>query len=65
MMTFESLLTCPTCGYATTVTMPTDRCIVRYTCQLCRAELRPHDGHCCVFCSFGSVPCPPIQREQK
>jgi hypothetical protein len=27
------------------------------------AELEPNAGHCCVFCSFGSVPCPPIQTE--
>jgi len=23
--------------------------------------LRPKSGDCCVFCSYGSVPCPPIQ----
>ena len=24
--------------------------------------LKPLAGDCCVFCSFGSVKCPPIQR---
>ena len=24
--------------------------------------LRPLAGDCCVFCSFGDVPCPPIQE---
>ena len=23
--------------------------------------LRPKAGDCCVFCSYGSIPCPPIQ----
>ncbi|MFZ0027756.1 MAG: GDCCVxC domain-containing (seleno)protein, partial [Pseudolabrys sp.] len=23
----------------------------------------PKDGDCCVFCSYGSVPCPPIQEK--
>jgi hypothetical protein len=26
--------------------------------------LRPKPGDCCVFCSYGSVPCPPIQAER-
>ncbi|WP_349666169.1 GDCCVxC domain-containing (seleno)protein, partial [Sinorhizobium sp. 6-117] len=24
--------------------------------------LRPRPGDCCVFCSFGSVKCPPVQQ---
>ncbi len=27
-----------------------------------RAVLRPLKGDCCVFCSYGDVPCPPIQE---
>jgi PAS domain S-box-containing protein len=30
-------------------------------CAGCGALLRPKPGDCCVFCSYGSVPCPPIQ----
>jgi hypothetical protein len=26
--------------------------------------LKPKQGDCCVFCSYGSVPCPPIQQSQ-
>ncbi|EPX7158509.1 GDCCVxC domain-containing (seleno)protein [Pseudomonas aeruginosa] len=26
--------------------------------------MRPNPGDCCVFCSFGSVPCPPIQQQR-
>jgi len=24
--------------------------------------MRPKPGDCCVFCSFGDVPCPPKQQ---
>jgi hypothetical protein len=59
----ESLLTCPHCGTATPEQMPTDACMFYYECPGCRTLLRPKAGDCCVFCSFGSVPCPPIQQQ--
>ena len=54
-------LTCPKCGHRSTETMPIDACIYFYDCAGCGAVLRPKAGDCCVFCSYGSVPCPPIQ----
>ena len=59
----ESVLTCPHCGFAKQETMPTDACQFFYECTNCNALLRPNAGDCCVFCSFGSVMCPPIQQE--
>ena len=41
--------------------MPTDACQFFYECKGCGARLKPKLGDCCVFCSYGSVPCPPIQ----
>lgn len=41
--------------------MPTDVCLFFHECASCRTLLRPKAGDCCVFCSYGSVPCPPIQ----
>ena len=35
-----------------------------YDCPGCAQVLRPLPGHCCVFCSYGSVPCPPIQESR-
>jgi hypothetical protein len=32
-----------------------------YECTACHTLLRPKTGDCCVFCSYGSQPCPPIQ----
>lgn len=57
----ESLLTCPHCGFEKPESMPTDACLYFYECTACRALLRPKAGDCCVFCSYGSVRCPPKQ----
>ena len=57
----ESILTCPECGRSATETMPTDACIYFYECKGCHTVLKPKAGDCCVFCSYGSVNCPPIQ----
>ncbi|RQY93820.1 hypothetical protein DF016_10790 [Burkholderia stagnalis] len=59
---FESVLTCPYCGFAQRETMPADACQFFYECHHCHARLRPRPGDCCVFCSFGSVRCPPQQQ---
>jgi hypothetical protein len=57
----ESTITCPNCGHRTTERMPTDACQFFYDCQACGALLKPRAGDCCVFCSYGTVPCPPMQ----
>jgi hypothetical protein len=41
--------------------MPTDACLYFYDCRECGARLKPLPSDCCVFCSYGSVPCPPVQ----
>ena len=57
----ESELTCPECGHVKRETMPRDACQFFYECESCKVLLRPAPGDCCVFCSFGSVKCPPVQ----
>jgi hypothetical protein len=57
----RSVLTCPACGAKSEQVMPTDACLYFHECASCGAMLRPLPGHCCVFCSYGSVPCPPVQ----
>lgn len=61
-MQLTSILTCPQCGGTSTETMPTNACRFFYDCRHCTAVLRPLEGDCCVFCSFGDTPCPPIQE---
>lgn len=56
-----SVLTCPDCGHVARETMPSDACIYFYDCAGCGALLKPMPGDCCVFCSYGDTPCPPIQ----
>jgi hypothetical protein len=58
-----STLTCPQCGHRATETMPTDACQYFYDCRGCGAVLKPKFGDCCVYCSYGDVPCPPIQQD--
>lgn len=57
----QSVVTCPQCGFASEETMPTDACQWFYQCRQCGTMLRPKEGDCCVFCSYGTVACPPIQ----
>lgn len=59
-----STLICPNCGRAATLQMPEDSCLIRYDCPCCGATLKPRAGDCCVFCSFGDVPCPPVQQSR-
>lgn len=62
MTQLQSTITCPNCGKQSTETMPTDACQFFYDCADCGIRLKPLASDCCVFCSYGSVPCPPIQE---
>jgi hypothetical protein len=57
----ESAITCPHCGHTETEIMPTTACQYFYDCKACGALLKPKPWDCCVFCSYGSVKCPPKQ----
>jgi hypothetical protein len=61
----ESTLTCPHCGRQGVETMPTDACQYLYECPGCGVLLKPERGDCCVFCSYGTVPCPPVQAARR
>ncbi|MGN6609343.1 MAG: GDCCVxC domain-containing (seleno)protein [Jatrophihabitans sp.] len=41
--------------------MPENACRYVYRCEECGQDLRPRQGDCCVFCSYGTVVCPPKQ----
>ncbi len=58
----KSTITCPKCGHQKEETMPTDACQFFYKCEKCNTILKPLEGDCCVYCSYGSVACPPIQE---
>ena len=60
----HSEITCPECGHGKRETMPEDACQFFYECTACGMLLRPKEGECCVFCSYGDVPCPPVQSNR-
>ena len=66
MVEFEaySVITCPECGNQAREFMLTDSCLFFYECPDCGELLKPKAGDCCVFCSFGTVKCPPKQLGQ-
>jgi hypothetical protein len=57
----ESVVHCPKCGFESAEIMPTDFCLLRCQCKNCGFVMTPTEGKCCIFCSYGSVPCPPMQ----
>ncbi|WP_227753876.1 MULTISPECIES: GDCCVxC domain-containing (seleno)protein [Ramlibacter] len=57
----RSTLTCPACGHKSELEMPLDSCQFFHECEGCETLLRPLPGDCCVFCSYGTRKCPPLQ----
>jgi len=64
-MILESTITCPSCGHQANEQMPIDACRFFYDCKGCVARLKPEPGDCCVFCSYGSVSCPPMHESRR
>lgn len=64
-MILISTITCTSCGHQSAETMPTDACQFLYECKACGTLLKPKAGDCCVFCSYGDAPCPPVQDANK
>jgi hypothetical protein len=61
----KTTITCPHCRYQKEEIMPTNACVYFYTCDNCHARLKPRKGDCCVYCSYGTVKCPPIQAGEQ
>ena len=57
----NSTITCPHCGHIKEELMPTNACQFFYDCENCKQVLKPKQGDCCVYCSYGTIRCPPIQ----
>ena len=58
----ESAITRAKCGQQAMEKMPTDFRLWFYECKSCHKMMKPKAGDCCVFCSYGTVQCPPIQQ---
>ncbi len=59
--TLKSEIICPKCGTKKVETMPTEVCLLSYTCTNCKEVLHPKKGDCCVFCTYGDKKCPSMQ----
>ncbi len=57
----NSTIKCPECGFEKEEIMPINSCLYFYECFNCKKILKPKTGDCCVFCSFGTEKCPPVQ----
>jgi hypothetical protein len=64
-MQLFSTITCPACGHRRMEEMPADACRFFYDCTTCGARMKPKPGDCCVFCSYGDIPCPPVQAARE
>ena len=64
IITLLSTITCSACGFQKEETMPVDACQYFYKCTNCNTILKPKQGDCCVYCSYATVPCPPIQENK-
>ena len=60
----KSEITCPNCGHKKVEDMPTNACQFFYECENCKKVFNPKEGDCCVYCSYGTVTCPPIQENK-
>ena len=58
----KSEITCPNCGHKKVEDMPTNACQFFYECEHCKTVLKPTLCDCCVYCSYGTVPFPPIHE---
>lgn len=63
-----STVRCPNCGKRSHDLMPRNACVYFYHCLRCNAVFKPRNGDCCVYCSYGDVPCPDrqtVRRERR
>ncbi|HID81058.1 MAG TPA: hypothetical protein EYH06_11395 [Chromatiales bacterium] len=60
-MILNSIITCPECGFKKEEEMPENTCQFSYRCTNCKTVIKTKKGDCCVYCSYGDVPCPPVQ----
>jgi hypothetical protein len=59
----RSTITCPSCHERFEEEMPTEACQYFWECPACHQVAKPQPGDCCVYCSYGTVKCPPIQEQ--
>jgi hypothetical protein len=60
-----STITCPACSETVTHTMSTESVKKVYHCQKCLTWVAAKHGDHCIYDSYGSTKCPPLQLKAK
>jgi hypothetical protein len=60
-----SKVRCLNCGRREKVRMPLYASQIYYQCNFCKTIHKTLEGVCCIFCSYGSVPCTKMQLLSK
>ncbi|MDP2089154.1 MAG: GDCCVxC domain-containing (seleno)protein [Flavobacteriaceae bacterium] len=55
----NSTITCLHCNYQKEKEMPLNSCLFVYQCE---TLIKPDKDDSCIFCSYGSITCPPVQE---
>ena len=61
----DSLVTCPVCKTKVQEKMSSEAPKRIYHCPSCLSWLSPKEGDHCIYDSYGSVKCPPIQIKER
>ena len=59
----KTIIKCPYCSHKKTEVMPINFCQFLYNCEACKKLIKPIKGDCCIYCSYGSIPCPTVQKD--
>jgi hypothetical protein len=57
-----TVICCPVCKFKSELRMIPNESKVFHFCEECGAKLKPRPGDCCVYKSFGTVPCVSVQE---
>lgn len=60
---FKTEVTCPNCAFSLEEEMSIDASPYFYQCESCKEVLRPKEGDCCIYCSYGTHKCPGGQKD--
>jgi hypothetical protein len=61
----DCVVTCPVCKTKVQETMVPETLKLIYHCPVCLTWLSPKKGAHCIYDSYGSVNCPPIQVKKR
>ena len=60
----NSKFKCPYCDQEQIADMGFDSCLYFWKCKDCEKIIKPLEGDCCVFCSYGETKCLPKNQEE-